>query len=159
MKKLYGFFTVILVALHLSGSLANGQSPLDPKVKVDFKKEKITLNGKTLSVEIADNELKRERGLMFRTELKPDQGMLFIFDDVQVRGFWMMNTLIPLSIGFFDEDRKLVKALEMEPAVMGEKNPPTYSSEKPAKYALEMSKDWMIKNKIKPGAEFKFKDR
>lgn len=52
------------------------------------------------SVEIADTDAAREKGLMFRTELAPDAGMIFDFRQTQPVYFWMQNTLIPLDMVF-----------------------------------------------------------
>ncbi|MCX7674439.1 MAG: DUF192 domain-containing protein, partial [Bdellovibrionaceae bacterium] len=66
-------------------------------------------------VEIADNDDKRQHGLMFRRELPKDRGMLFIFPDEALRHFWMKNTFIPLSLGFFDKNRKLIEIADLPP--------------------------------------------
>jgi uncharacterized membrane protein (UPF0127 family) len=68
-----------------------------------------------VEVEIADNGDERARGLMGRTELDPDSGMLFVFQNDVSGAFWMKNTLIPLSIAFYAEDGRIVKILDMEP--------------------------------------------
>lgn len=61
--------------------------------------EVTTPTGRTrFFVEIADNDAEREKGLMFRTELAPDRGMLFDFHTPREVAFWMHNTLIPLDI-------------------------------------------------------------
>lgn len=110
------------------------------------------LGGKTITVEIADTEESRAQGLMYRKSLKPDHGMLFVFENEMPRSFWMKNTFIPLSIGFFDRAKKLLVVLDMEPVQsVLEKNLKTYSSQVPAMYALEMERGWFQKNKIKPG--------
>jgi uncharacterized membrane protein (UPF0127 family) len=56
------------------------------------------------AVEIADTEASRERGLMFRTSLAPDAGMLFDYHHEQQTSFWMQNTLIPLDMIFISAD-------------------------------------------------------
>ena len=123
-----------------------------------YEKAKLEIAGKVVDVEIADTSEKREHGLMDRKNLKPDTGMLFIFDQPQFLAFWMKNTKIPLSIGFFNKDKKLINALEMVP----EPNTPDerlkrYPSEQAAQYALEMSVGWFNKNKITAGKDsFKF---
>ncbi len=121
-----------------------------------FQKRKIQLGKKTILVEIADSYEKRQHGLMFRESLPEDQGMLFIFEDEQPLSFWMKNTLIPLSIGYFDKNKKLIEVLEMVPALAGEAQPRSYPGKRPAMYALEMNKGWFSRNKIEPGTTFDF---
>ena len=73
-------------------------------------------DGSTLiDVEIAETEEQHQLGLMNRTCLDEDRGMVFIFFEETSGGFWMKNTLIPLSIAFFDVEGKIVKILDMEP--------------------------------------------
>lgn len=119
-----------------------------------FEKRKLRLGNKTLIVEIADTPARRAQGLMNRKSLPKDHGMLFIFDNEERQSFWMKNTLISLSIAFFDENRKLLEIQDMEPASMVDQNPKIYASTKPAKYALEVPKGWFAKNKI--AKEMKF---
>jgi uncharacterized membrane protein (UPF0127 family) len=59
-------------------------------------------------VEIASNAKEQEQGLMCRTALKPGEGMLFEFNDVDERSFWMQNTLIGLDIIFIAPDGRIV---------------------------------------------------
>jgi uncharacterized membrane protein (UPF0127 family) len=58
----------------------------------------------TFHVEIADTDASREKGLMFRTSLAPDAGMLFDFHREAQQAFWMQNTLIALDMVFIAED-------------------------------------------------------
>jgi uncharacterized protein len=66
-------------------------------------------------VEIADTSAEQARGLMGRTELADDAGMIFAFPRDSRSAFWMKNTLIPLSIAFYDEGGRIVRILDMEP--------------------------------------------
>ena len=59
---------------------------------------------KSFAVEIADEPEERRRGLMFRERLPESQGMLFVFEQTQPLGFWMMNTILPLDLLFISED-------------------------------------------------------
>jgi uncharacterized membrane protein (UPF0127 family) len=122
-----------------------------------FANKRILLGGKEIEVEIADNDAKRSQGLMNRKTLLENHGMLFTFDSPEVLIFWMKNTLIPLSIGYFDAQKKLVTILEMRPgrADASDASLPRYSSRVPALYALEMPTNWFKKNHIELGAQFK----
>lgn len=64
-------------------------------------------------VEIADNDVTREQGLMFRKSLAKDNGMLFVFRRYEEQNFWMKNTLIPLDIIFIDKGGEIIKVHSM----------------------------------------------
>lgn len=85
-----------------------------------------------------------------------DEGMLFIFKNTETRFFWMKNTLIDLSIGYFDAEMKLIDIKEMKSGKgVPDSALPSYASAQPAKYALEMNAGWFDKNKIKLGSKLK----
>ena len=90
-----------------------------------------------LTVEIARTDEDRARGLMYRTSLADDHGMLFVFDKPQELRFWMKNTKIPLEVFFFDQQGKFVSMQSMEPCTA---DPcPSYPSHGLAQYALEVN--------------------
>ena len=68
-----------------------------------------------VDIEIADSDAERQKGLMNRESLGEDEGMLFVYFEPTSGGFWMKNTLIPLSIAFIDEHQEIVKILDMDP--------------------------------------------
>lgn len=70
--------------------------------------KKVCYKQRCLKVQIAATPIERERGLMFRENLPKDQGMLFVFDQQDVYGFWMKNTYIPLDIVWIDENLRVV---------------------------------------------------
>lgn len=76
-----------------------------------------TAKGETvvLSVEVADDPDEKQCGLMHRTSLPADQGMIFAYTEDTGGGFWMRNTLIPLSIAYASGDGRIVDILDMQP--------------------------------------------
>jgi hypothetical protein len=89
----------------------------------------------SLDLEIADDEYQRQTGLMYRSSMQNNQGMLFVFPDEQMRSFYMKNTRIPLDLLFLDEDYKIVDFHE-DVKPMNETSLP---SKVPAKYVLELN--------------------
>ncbi|XGC80923.1 DUF192 domain-containing protein [Bdellovibrio bacteriovorus] len=129
-----------------------------PCFAVDFSKKSITLDGKTLVVEVAETPAQHERGLMYRDTLGENEGMLFVFKNEETRFFWMKNTLIDLAIAYFNKNGELVDIQEMKSGKgITDAMLPSYPSSLPAKYALEMNKGWFAKNKIKVGSKLKIK--
>ena len=63
-------------------------------------------------VEVAVTPEEHARGLMYRSELAADAGMIFVFEQPSVQRFWMKNTLIPLDMIFIGKDRKIVGIVE-----------------------------------------------
>ena len=68
-----------------------------------------------IDAEKAETPEQHSLGLMHRTSLPAEAGMVFLFFQERTGGFWMKNTLIPLSIAFFDEKGEIVRILDMEP--------------------------------------------
>jgi hypothetical protein len=107
----------------------------------------------TLQVEIARTTEARSQGLMHRPTMPENAGMLFVFEDEGKWGFWMRNTLIPLSIGFIGADWRLLEIQDMhvlkDPA---SDPPPVYEPAHAYRYALEVNQGFFARNRITPGA-------
>ncbi|NIJ62579.1 DUF192 domain-containing protein [Qipengyuania flava] len=68
------------------------------------------------SVEVADTPEAQARGLMFRTDLGDNEGMIFPYDGTRAQSFWMKNTPLPLDIIYIGPDRRISNiAAETEP--------------------------------------------
>ena len=99
-------------------------------------------------VEVADTDPERARGLMGRTALAEDRGMLFVFEEEQELSFWMKDTLIPLSIAYMDSEGHIVDIQDMKAL---DDDPPHYASAEPARYALEVNKGFFEERGVEVG--------
>mgnify|MGYP003333614901 CR=1 FL=1 len=99
-----------------------------------------------IQAEVASTPMQQQIGLMGRTALSSNGGMLFIFDASSLHCMWMRNTLLPLSVAFIDDNGSITNIEDMAP-----KTENTHCAVRPARYALEMSKGWFAKRGIKPG--------
>ncbi len=102
---------------------------------------------KKIDVEIAENEETRHLGLMFRENMKEEEGMLFLFPAEEYQSFYMKNTIMPLDIIFVNAKKHIVKI---------HKNTTPYSeaslpSMKPAIYVVEVNAGFTDKYKIQEG--------
>lgn len=98
-----------------------------------------SLAGRPLRLMLAKTHAQRSYGLMFRTVLGADEGMLFCYDEPLQMSFWMKNTILPLDLIFFDADLRITEFIKgMKPGI-GISDPllPLYPSIRPAQYALE----------------------
>lgn len=116
----------------------------------------VELGGQRYKVEVADDDAERARGLMFRDQLAPGTGMIFLHEREEPQAYWMKNTKIALDILYFDSARKLVaQQRDVPPCSAGNACPP-YPSNAPARYVLELNAGEAAKLKLQNGAELKF---
>ena len=106
-----------------------------------------------VEVEIADDYAERQRGLMERTELAENAGMLFVFDREQQLSFWMRNTLIPLSIAYIDAEERIIDIQDMQPL-----DETSHPSAEPAMYALEVNQGFFDEHGVGVGDEVELPD-
>ena len=99
-----------------------------------------------IQAELADTPKAREVGLMNRTSMPTNSGMLFVFEQKAGHCFWMNNTKIPLSIAFITDDGKIVNIEEMQAETTSNHCPKVA-----VRYALEMNKQWFTERVIVPG--------
>ena len=142
MYKKYFIYTVLIAVIILAVRFTS--NPRLKKFNIVFE------NGAFLKTEVAETERQLREGLMFRTELKENSGMLFMYPKSGVRSFWMKNTLIPLDILWINENFEIVYILKNVPPC--ESNPcPSYAPQVSAKYAIEAPGGWTETKNITEG--------
>lgn len=104
-----------------------------------------------LNLEIARSEAEREQGLMFRQAMAANEGMVFVFEDVAPRAFWMKDTYIPLDIIFLDGDDKVLSIGRGEPRSLA-----SVFSGGPAGHVIELNQGTALKLGIKAGDQVRF---
>ena len=124
-KAVTGFLAIAA----LVGALAAEESGANPSVT------RLELDGVAFHPELALTSASRIRGLMNRRKV-PVDGMLFVFRRDTTGGFWMKDTLVPLTIVFFDARGSRVRRLSMTPC---RRDPcPIYSPRRRYRFALEL---------------------
>jgi uncharacterized membrane protein (UPF0127 family) len=134
-----------LLAACLAAALllaAPARAQLGPPRQVE-----LSLGMRQVHAELADNVATRMQGLMYRTSLAPNSGMLFVYERPAMECMWMKNTLVPLSVAFFDQAGRVINIEQMQPQTED-----SHCAERPASYALEMEQGWFARNGIRAGA-------
>lgn len=110
----------------------------------------VTLRGHAFGVEVAATPAQWERGLMDRTSMPGNHGMLFIYPEAQPLSFWMKDTLIPLDMLFFDSAHRLVAIHANVPPCKADPCP-SYLSGVPVRYVLELNAGTAAKLGLRKG--------
>lgn len=111
----------------------------------------LQVGGHEVTVEVAETDAQRQRGLMERDSLARDHGMLFVYPRPRTLSFWMRNTDIPLSIAYISQDGVIVDIQQMEPHTQQQ-----HPSREPAMYALEMNQGWFEGHGVSVGDRIQF---
>lgn len=143
MKRLLRFFILCCLA---SGFIGNALAAM-PLVE-------LTVNKHVLTAEVAHTDPDRMQGLMHRRMLPENRGMIFVFPNIARHGMWMMNTYIPLSVAFLDNDGVIINIEDMQPHTRE-----SHSAARPGRYALETNLGWFRKRGITPGMRIEGLDR
>ena len=114
-----------------------------------FKQDNISV---AIDIEVANTAQEIEQGLMYRQKMDQNKGMLFVFPDMQPRGFWMKNTYIPLDIIFVDADKRIV-SIQKNTIPLSQQNLP---SDGPAQYVIEVNAGFSDLHGLNPGDQVDF---
>jgi uncharacterized protein len=147
MKTLALILLVAMVAC--SGAKINGQWAT-PRGEVVFP------DSTRVSVEIADTEERRQRGLMFRERLAPSEGMIFLFEEPGYYPFWMKNTLIPLDMIWVGKDQRIVWIAHSVPPCKADPCP-SIDHKGTALYVVEVVSGFAREHGLKVGDKLTFK--
>jgi uncharacterized membrane protein (UPF0127 family) len=140
--SLCAFFRVIAIAVLLLVFIVCAPH----KLAVDIPIERDGQDIAVVRVEIARTDEERAQGLMNRKKLSDGRGMLFVFEEDQVRSFWMKDTYIPLSIAFITWDGRIVDIKDMYPH-----DEISVSSNRSVRYALEVPQGWFSRAGVQTG--------
>ncbi len=106
-----------------------------------------------IDIEIAEDDLSREQGLMYRNEMAEHHGMLFVFEDEAFRSFWMKNTPLPLDIIFVDGQHRII-TIHKNTTPFSEEE---YRSSAPARYVVEVNAGFTDRFKIQVGDRIRWR--
>ena len=157
MKSDCGRAVAIAVAMLVGCAKPQTAAPAQPQASgstMEVKAEagpRVTFpDGYVVSIEIAANDEMRAQGLMFRDQLRPATGMLFLFPKDDEYPFWMKNTRIPLDMIWLDASRRIVHIKHDVPPCRIE-NCPSYPPNAIARYVLEVAGGVAKEHGLKPG--------
>ncbi len=135
--------SLFLAALFLGGFLLQAA----PAPQTNLPKATLTLGTNTLIAQIAADDASRERGLMSRTNLSENEGMIFLFPQPRPVSFWMKDTPVPLSIAYVDPSGRILEIHDLKPL---DETPVPSASERVA-YALEVAQGWFRRHGVLAG--------
>ena len=144
-KRITALAPILAALAVLAAAPAAAQTGPQPKLPTT----PLTIGIHVVQAELAFTPEQQATGMMFRTSMGTNEGMLFVSQEPGVRCFWMRNTLLPLSIAFIADDGTIVNLADMTP-----RSEQSHGSERPVRFALEMNQGWFAKRGIQPGARF-----
>ena len=136
----------------LLGLLALFVSPAWSQTAPQLDLPKVTLKAgmHLIHAQVASTPEQRATGLMFRSEMPANEGMLFVFERPSTQCFWMKNTLLPLTAAFVADDGTIVNLADMQPMTET-----SHCSKKPVRYVLEMNQGWFKQKGIAEGTQLR----
>ena len=108
---------------------------------------KLQVGNQIVTAELCRKPLELMTGMMFRTNMLEDEGMLFALPDPQQASFYMRNTRVPLTAAYIDVNGKLLELHDLQPL----NETPVYSRNSNIHYVLEMKQGWFARKGVLPG--------
>jgi uncharacterized membrane protein (UPF0127 family) len=135
--------TGLALAAFCAAALAQSNTP-----QMTLPRVELTAGMYRIDAQLATTPQQREIGLMFRREMPPQEGMLFVFEQPATQCFWMHNTLLPLTAAFVADDGSIVNLADMAP-----QTDDSHCSKRPVRFVLEMNQGWFDKRGFKAGTK------
>lgn len=146
---------LVIIALILSNIPNLSKPKSGPQFRDEGDLSFADANGQKLEqidIEIADDDMSRQQGLMWRKTMDEAQGMLFVMDSLEPQAFWMLNTYLPLDIIFVNDQLQIVKIrANTKPQSLDQ-----VTSETPALYVVEVKAGFCERHNIKEGDKIRF---
>ena len=143
----HGILTRAAACLSFLVAIGLGAPVHASEPQMDLPRTRLQAGMHQIDAQVAATPMQRSIGLMFRKEMPPHEGMLFVFEQAGVQCFWMKNTLLPLTAAFVADDGTIVNLADMKSQSLD-----SHCSTKPVRYVLEMNQGWFAKRGIKAGA-------
>ena len=105
------------------------------------------LGPEELNAEIASTPIQEETGMMFRTNLAENAGMLFVFGNPVQASFWMKNCPLPLSCAYIESDGSIAEIHDLQP----NNETPVVAASNNVQYVLEVNQGWFARHHLSPG--------
>lgn len=141
MRTIFSLLALLLLALQLTAckeeKKAPEAAPAKPSFRHDGYAEILDAAGKlkaTIKIEVVSSEKELMQGLKFREQMNPDEGMLFVFTELDYHSFWMQDTYLSLDMLFIDETDNIFQIVKSTSPFSEEQIMP----EKPNRYVLEL---------------------
>jgi uncharacterized membrane protein (UPF0127 family) len=142
--RLWGLCIGLLLGCWLS--LAPRPSQAEGVAQRDLPRSMLNAGMYLIQAQVASTPEQRAIGLMFRKDMRANEGMLFIFERAQMQCFWMQNTYIPLTAAFIADDGTIVNTVDMQPLTTN-----SHCSNRPVRYVLEVHRGWLAEHGFGPG--------
>lgn len=135
-----------LIILFLATGMFMRTGHAQTAAQLDLPRISLSAGMHLAHVQVASTFEQRATGLMFRQEMAPAEGMLFVFEEAREQCFWMKNTFVPLTAAFIADDGTIVNLADMKP-----QSTASHCSAKPVRFVLEMNQGWFVKKGIQAG--------
>jgi hypothetical protein len=152
------WFSIIVLPAFLALAGCNKKMPPAPaseaieqdyptRAQPKLQSLRLWIGPEEVTAEMALTREQEQTGLMFRTNMNENAGMIFVFPQPIRAAFWMKNTILPLSVAYIDPEGAIVEIHDLEP----QNTNAVVAQSDNILYVLEMNRDWFKRHRIETG--------